>query len=202
MDASGEARTMRAIRRSILGLAMAWLALPAATIEASAMRGGTLRGGLAAQEATWPSVDAAYPLPGRWVSFLSGGETTWGSRQSPPFTLPVRLALLTLINGDPAVAAASPLVEYFVWRRNLNPERFDRYHPFLGPRLPQGFTPPTPSIPPPVVPGTIVPDPPLNPPTPSIPPTVPEPPAILVILAGIAGALALRRRAGPVTREG
>lgn len=188
---------MRAIRRSIFGLATAWLALPAATVEASPMRGGALRGRLAAQEMT--SANAATSLPGRWNSFLAAGETTWASRQSPPFTLPVRLALLSLINGDPTVAAASPLVEYFVWRRNLNPARFDRYHPFLGPRLPQGFTPPTPTITPPVVPDT--PDPPITPPNHSIPPTVPEPPAILVILAGVAGALALRRRSSPISKR-
>lgn len=198
MDASGEGRALGAIRRSIFGLATAWLALPAATVEASPMRGGPFRGALAAQESA--SVNAAASLSGRWNSFLAAGETTWASRQSPPFTLPVRLALLSLINGDPAVAAASPLVEYFVWRRNLNPARFDRYHPFIGPRLPQGFVPPTPIIPPPVVPVPPDPDPPITPPNPSIPPTVPEPPAILVILVGVAGALALRRHARPVSK--
>lgn len=186
---------MRGARRAWLALAAAWLCLPIATVEASAMRGGPPRGGLAAQG--FSAFDAAPVIPPRWASFLAGGQSTWAAFQSPPFTLPVRLALLSLIQGDPAVAAASPLVGYFVWRRNLNPTRFDRYHPFLGPQLPQGFIPPVPIVPP-TVPDVPV-DPPLNPPVPSIPPTVPEPPAVLVIALGVAGALIIRRRSLPAS---
>jgi hypothetical protein len=155
------------------------------------MRGSALRGGLAAQQPS-PTVATA-SLPGRWSAFLAGGKTTWSSHQPPPFTLPVRLALMTMINGDPAMAAASPLVEYFVWRRNLAPYRFDRYHPFLGPRLPQGLNPPPP-LTPPTAPQIPI-EPPLTPPIPSIPPQVPEPSALLVIAMGAIGALAMRHRA-------
>lgn len=182
---------MRAIRRSILGLATAWIALPIATTEASPMRGGPLRGGIAAQGLA--ATGEMPPLPGRWYDFLAGGVSTWAYRQSPPFTLPVRLALQTLIDGDPAMAAASPLIQYFVWRRNLAPGRFDRNHPFLGPRLPQGFSPPPP-IRPPTIPQVPI-EPPLTPPIPSVPPQVPEPSALLVIAIGATGALVLRRRA-------
>ena len=201
MDANGRGRMARVVGRAILGLAAAWLVPPVATVEASAMRSGPPRGRPMAQAAGWGGY--ATPLPGRWGAFLAGGPATWTSRQSPPFTAPARLALLSLVQGDPAVAATSPLVEDFVWRRSLNPARFDRYHPCLGPRLPQGFVPPTPPpLVPPVVPPTVPqlplpPDPPLGPPIPSVPPTVPEPSALLVIVAGVAGALVLRRRAKP-----
>ncbi len=192
MDAIGEGRTFRVASRAILGLTVTWLALSAATVEASPMRRAT-SAGLAAQE--FAASGSANSLAARWTTFLAGGQATWASRQSPPFTLPVRQALLALVQGDPQVAAASPLVEYFVWRRNLNPTRFDRYHPFLGPQLPQGFDPPTPLVPP-VVPD-IPTEPPIIPPVPFVPPNVPEPPAILVIALGAIGALILRRRAMP-----
>lgn len=195
MDANGKGRRRRAIRRSILGVAVAWLALPVATTEAAPMRGGAMRGGLMAQEMAPPGASIA--LPGAWEAFLAGGPSTWSAWQSPPFTLPVRAALQTLISGDPAMAAASPLVQYFAWRRSLNPARFDRYHPFLGPRIPQGFIPPSP--PPPVTPPSVpqVPTPPVVPPVPSVPPQVPEPSAFMVIAVGAAGAFAMRRRSRP-----
>jgi hypothetical protein len=46
-----------------------------------------------------------------------------------------------------------PLVAYLKWRRSLNPARFDRYHPVLGPKLEADdiirSLPQTPVIPPP-----------------------------------------------------
>jgi hypothetical protein len=80
-----------------------------------------------------------------------------------------------------------------IWRRNLDVARFDFYHPYVGPRLPQGLIPPVPQLPPPTVPEIPV-DPPLLPPVPSVvPPVVPEPSAFLVIAIGAAGALGMRR---------
>ena len=169
-------------------MAAACLAWPLASAEASPVR-WNVRGRLAAQEATATNVSG---VPNAWSSFLAGGEPTWASRPSPPYTTAVRLAVLRLINGDPAIAASSPLISYLSWRRSLNATRFDAYHPFIGPRLPQGFVPPTPQVIPPPPPPD---EPPLVPPVPSVvPPTVPEPSVLLVILAGAAGALAMRRR--------
>lgn len=159
------------------------------------MRGGR-HGNVATPQAALqvlPSTSTS--LSGGWASFLAGGEPTWSSRPSPRYTAGVRNAVLQLLNGDPSVAAASPLIDYFVWRRNLDPTRFDSYHPFIGPRLPQGFIPPVPQVIPPVVPPvTPTVDPPLIPPVPSIePPQVPEPSTLVVIVLGAAGACLVRR---------
>ncbi|MDG3003068.1 hypothetical protein [Paludisphaera mucosa] len=182
-------------RRCRLALATALLAWPVATAGAAPIR-WTPRGRLAAQEIS-PAATTA--TPGAWASFLAAGPSTWASRPSPPYTTAVRLAVLRLINGDPTVAAASPLIEYLVWRRNLNVARFDAYHPYVGPRLPQGLIPPISQVVPPLTPPTNIPtapvEPPLLPPVPNVvPPSVPEPSALVVIVAGAVGALEIRRR--------
>jgi hypothetical protein len=193
MDANGATWNSPARRRTAAAFAAIFLALSVTTAKAAPMRGGPrLRG--AAQRLGASNVAA----PNAWASFLAGGESAWAYRPSPPFTTAVRQAVLRLINGDPSIAASSPLIEYMVWRRNLDVARFDYYHPFVGPRLPQGLTPPVPQVVPPLPPPTIpeIPvDPPLLPPVPSVvPPVVPEPSAFLVIALGAAGAMAMRRR--------
>ena len=191
MDAKGKRRTIRG--RVALGLALA-CALPAAseTSEASPVRwGGSHR--VAAQGLARSGGGSD------WGSFLAGGEPTWASQQAPTFTLPVRQAILRLIGGDPSLAASSPLISYLIWRRNLDVARFDFYHPFVGPRLPQGLVPPVRQVVPPLAPPTNIPTPPVvpppDPPAPSVvPPVVPEPSAFVVITLGAAGALWMRRR--------
>jgi hypothetical protein len=83
----------------------------------------------------------------------------------------------------------TPFVRYLLWRRGLDPARFDHYHPRIGPIL-ASLSPPPPS-PPTSVP-TTHPTPP-----PSIPQpqglNVPEPPTTLLALALIGAALWWRR---------
>ncbi len=94
-----------------------------------------------------------------WVAFLNGGQQLWSHVKNPPVTLAVRrLMAQALSSSNPT---SSPWVQYLTWRRDLNPVRFDHWHPFLGPELqnltpptqPQILTPPSPSVP---EPGTLV----------------------------------------------
>ncbi|WP_165073515.1 PEP-CTERM sorting domain-containing protein [Paludisphaera rhizosphaerae] len=196
MDASMgrlQGATRRGVRTAAILVALAGLT---ATASATPLRVTHMRDRLNANVAT-PAValqvspSAATSLSGAWARFLAGGESTWASRPSPRYTAGVRNAVLQLLNGDPTVAASSPLIEYFVWRRNLDPTRFDAYHPYLGPRLPQEFTPPTPQV---VVPPTPPNDNPLIPPVPNVaPPHVPEPSTLVVMIFGAAGALLVQR---------
>lgn len=180
------------------------LVAPMATASATPIRWNQMRGGPhgnvpRSHLALQVSPSSTTSVSGGWARFLAGGESTWASQPSPRYTAGVRNAVVQLINGDPAVAASSPLIEYFVWRRNLDPTRFDSYHPFIGPRLPQEFIPPVPQVIPPVVPPV---DPPLTPPVPSVvPPQVPEPSTLLVLVIGAAGAcLVQRTRLGRISR--
>lgn len=95
--------------------------------------------------------------------------------------------------GAVAVAAVEPesaFLAYLRWRRNLNPARFDRYHPNLATILED-----PPVVVPPITPGN-VPNPNPNPrpnPNPQVP-QVPEPSSILVLGGLFAGAALWRRR--------
>lgn len=111
--------------------------------------------------------------------------------------------------GADGLLPRSSLVEYLEWRHGLNPARFDRYHPFLGPLLERdswlrSLIPPTTLT---VVPPTrqtgidsLVIPPPTSPPdtqSPELlipPPQVPEPATLWIGLA-LAG-IAARYRAG------
>lgn len=74
-----------------------------------------------------------------WVNFLSGGPGVWSQVHAPPLTSHVRqLIAQELLSPDPT---SSPTVSYLEWRRNLNPARFDHWHPHLGPTL-QSLLPP------------------------------------------------------------
>lgn len=119
-----------------------------------------------------------------WSRFLAGGPARWAVTRPPRF--PSGLSLLTR-NGQ---IVDTPFVDYLIWRRNLNPVRFDRYHPFIGPALGQLLPPPSPPKPPTAVPGQI--DPPITPPRPQVGTPEPGTISIAVILAGIA--LAYRKR--------
>jgi hypothetical protein len=83
----------------------------------------------------------------------------------------------------------SPFLRYLLWRRGLDPARFDHYHPRIGPIL-ASFPFPSPS--PPTSLPTAHPEPP-----PSIPQpqglNVPEPPTTTLALALIAAAFWWRR---------
>src|SRR4051794_36474959 len=68
-----------------------------------------------------------------WVNFLGGGESLWARKHAPPVTAHVRqLIAQELSTTNPA---STLMVQYLTWRRDLNPQRFDRWHPTLGPEL-------------------------------------------------------------------
>lgn len=103
----------------------------------------------------------------------------------------------------PAAFVDSPYFQYLLWRRSLNPARFDYYHPRLGPllesitQLPQEVFPPLiPPVTPPVTP------PPITPTIPVIPvtPQVPEPSTLLIGLMLGAGGLWARHVRGKAKR--
>ncbi|WP_422926896.1 PEP-CTERM sorting domain-containing protein [Singulisphaera sp. PoT] len=126
-------------------------------------------------------------LPGlrAWVNFLNAGQQLWSEVKSPPVTLAVRKIMAQALSQ--ANAASSPWVQYLTWRRDLNPTRFDFYHPFLGPQI-ENLPPPNPQ------PQTIDPPPPtVVPPPPG--PTVPEPSSWMLSLGVLASGVYWRRRA-------
>lgn len=68
-----------------------------------------------------------------WEAFLAGGRTYWANVAPPPVTSGIR----ALMAEDLAMAnpAGSPIGAYLIWRRDLDPTRFDLNHPTIGPRL-------------------------------------------------------------------
>ena len=86
------------------------------------------------------AVGAASPvrasaLQTEWNRFLAGGETVWASRHAPPITLQIKREIAVALRS--ALTSSNPLsipfVPYLEWRRDLNPTRFDRWHPIEGP---------------------------------------------------------------------
>ena len=64
----------------------------------------------------------------RIQAFLDGGTAVWSTTPPPIFPR----SLLTQAAAQIAVGNDTSAVEYLHWRRDLNPTRFDRYHPYLG----------------------------------------------------------------------
>lgn len=138
-----------------------------------------------------PNGFAGSNLPPVWRAFLDTGPGGWGAYQSPPFTVPTRLAVWRMLEDASWSTELDPMLEYLIWRRDLNAARFDRFHPFLGPRLGQILRPPAPLVPPieiPELPHGITPPPPLV--VPDNP--VPEPSGL--VIAALASAWGLWRR--------
>lgn len=126
---------------------------------------------------------------------------------APNFSNRVGAAAFTQSATATALPSASfvesPYFQYLLWRRSLNPARFDYYHPRLGPllesitQLPQEVFPP---LIPPIVPQVT--PPPTKPTVPEIPvvPQVPEPSTLLIGLVLTAGGFWARHARGKVKR--
>lgn len=171
----------------MLVAATACFAASTAEVDAAPMRGARL----AAMERRAPHGFAGSNLPPVWRAFLDKGPGGWGAYQSPPFTVPTRLAVWRMLEDASWSTELDPMLEYLIWRRDLNAARFDRFHPFLGPRLGQILRPPAPLVPPieiPELPHGITPPPPLV--VPDNP--VPEPSGL--VIAALASAWGLWRR--------
>ncbi len=129
----------------------------------------------------------AQKIQTEWNNFLAGGPTLWGTRHAPPITALIkRESHADLATADPL---SLPMVQYLEWRRDLNPARFDHFHPFVGPILQSLLPPPT----------TV------NPQPQELPPqfaSVPEPGTISIALGLLAaGAFGRRRSRRPDPRN-
>lgn len=131
-----------------------------------------------------------------WSRYLLARPSVWRSTHAPAFTPAIRRMIWRQVRTSDVTAA--PMINYLMWRRSLRPERFDRYHPRLGPTLAQLLNQPVA----PVVPQAMVPTPLTPAPTPSpgpsapqtIEPSVPEPSTWLLALLMGAWGLWSRRR--------
>lgn len=124
-----------------------------------------------------------------WSRYVLAGPSVWSSERSPTFSAAVRRMIWSEVRASDATA--SPMVSYFLWRRGLRPQRFDHYHPSLGPilsRLPE-IPRVTPS-PQGIIPSTS----PIIPPTPLTEPNVPEPAPILLALGMAIWAIRAKKR--------
>ena len=188
MDATGMGLGWSGTRRlRPLLVAAACLAASAMEVGAAPIRGGAR---LAAQELRVSNSLANPGLSPAWNAFLGLGPDGWAARQAPSFTVPTRLAVWRMLEAASHSTSLDPMLEYLMWRRDLNSARFDRNHPFLGPRLGQLLRPPSPLVPPIDVPEV----PPITPPPSLVAPDnpVPEPGGLLI--AALASAWGLWRR--------
>ncbi len=107
---------------------------------------------------------------------------------------PNAVGVLAVSAAATGVLPQTPIVQYLMWRRSLNPARFDFYHPRLGPILQQNLIT---SVPPTVGGEKITPPtPPVTPPD-NPPPQVPEPSSLAIaVMLVSAAAWARRHRVG------
>src|SRR5258708_38258805 len=82
---------------------------------------------------TFPIAASPITIQNEWTSFLEGGKAEWTTTSPPPITLRIKEEMVE------ALASASPtstlFVQYLEWRRDLDPARFDHWHPEMGPVL-------------------------------------------------------------------
>src|SRR5262249_15542672 len=111
--------------RILWGLApFLWTALTAETAPASPIR-HRHHPHLAARSAS--------PEFAAWNAFLAGGERHWARVRPPEITSQIHVLMNRGLES--AHPTSNPNVEYLMWRRSLAPERFDRFHPRIGPML-------------------------------------------------------------------
>lgn len=91
-----------------------------------------------------------------WSRYLAAGPQVWSTIHAPAFTPTVRNAIWQLLRTDntqgqpQAQVLTNPMIDYLLWRRSVNPVRFDQNHPNLGPTLSQLLTAPPTSAPTPI----------------------------------------------------
>ena len=71
----------------------------------------------------------------QWTNYVATGPGVWSTVQAPPVTLRVREAIAQALQSPNPTGNSS--VEYLMWRRSLDPSRFDQWHPVIGPILQQ-----------------------------------------------------------------
>jgi hypothetical protein len=65
-----------------------------------------------------------------WPEYVLGGPTVWSTVPHPPLTAAIERAIWKDIRTDPS--ESNPVVEFFLFRQTLDPQRFDHYHPRLA----------------------------------------------------------------------
>jgi hypothetical protein len=65
-----------------------------------------------------------------WPEYVLGGPTVWSSVPHPPLTAGIEQAIRREIRADPS--ESNPVVQFFQFRQDLAPRRFDHYHPRLA----------------------------------------------------------------------
>jgi hypothetical protein len=127
-----------------------------------------------------------------WAAFLAGGPAEWAAVHAPPITAAFKHEANLALNGSNPTS--NPIVQYLEWRHNLDPARFDHWHPTLGPLLETLNTPTSSTAAPPAT--SIHPAPQLIPPLAS----TPEPSGITLGLALLGAGAWWRARANRAPR--
>jgi hypothetical protein len=79
-----------------------------------------------------PAVDpAAYRT---WSEYLMGGPTVWSSVAHPALTPGIEASMWKAIKSDPP-PNTNAVVQFFMYRQDLAPARFDHYHPRIAKAL-------------------------------------------------------------------
>jgi PEP-CTERM motif len=68
-----------------------------------------------------------------WTNFLQGGPPEWATRPHPEYDFKVKEAIWNIIKTDPG--GENPMIAFLLWKQSLDPTRFDRYHPAIGPAI-------------------------------------------------------------------
>jgi hypothetical protein len=109
-----------------------------------------------------------------WTNYLSAGPQLWSTKHAPSFTPAIKSTIWQVLKTDTQDQSLSnPMIDYLLWRRSLNPQRFTANHARLSPALAQLLS--APSTPPGVPPPTYTPVPQTTTPTPTPTPTATAP---------------------------
>jgi hypothetical protein len=74
-----------------------------------------------------------------WTQFLLGGPNVWATHDHPLYSFKVREEIWNIIKTDPG--GEDPVIAFLLWKRSLDPVRFDRFHPRIGPAIEKLKTP-------------------------------------------------------------